>query len=134
MASRSGQLTAAGARRLKVSRTKGKTDLVSHVLEIAPTQGAHFGHVETHHFDFLGDTDWRDQVAELEPDESHDKAEYDKHAAVDNLCHKLAGVSVEQATDAIGGAAFLTQSSRTTPFQPAPYWPVAKQPNRQDTP
>ncbi len=65
------------------------------MLKIAPTQGAHFRHVETHDLGFLADTDWRDQIADLEPHESHCKREDDEDTAIDDLCHELAGITVK---------------------------------------
>ena len=45
-----------------------------------------------------------------------------------SLGPELAGVAVEQAADAVGAGLLRPISSRTTPFQPAPYLPLAKMP------
>ena len=42
---------------------------------------AHLGPVESFDFDFAADSDRRDQVADLEPDISHDETKHGDHVA-----------------------------------------------------
>ena len=70
-------------------------------LEVRITQNTHFRTIETFNFHFFGDSNWRDCIANFEPDIRHHEPEYCNGSGIDQLHDELREVTVEQTTPAV---------------------------------